>query len=295
MQNSSVTAIRVPATSANLGPGYDCLGLAVDLWLDVKARLQDEDRFSYRGEGQLPDTRHNLTHQGFALACREAGIDVPAVAFEVDNPIPLARGLGSSSAALVAGTVAADVLLNLGLGRDGVFQLCARAEGHPDNVAPAIFGDFTASAFQAGHWQARSLPLPAGWRFLFAVPEEELPTVAARKVVPHSFSRDDVISTSSRTALWAMAVASGEGELLATATSDVLHQPYRQELLPGLGEALSAALEAGAWGAYLSGAGPTVAAICGPEQQQAVAGALDGYGTVLELARAGGYTFSELP
>lgn len=295
MPNASVLVIRVPATSANLGPGYDCLGLAVDLWLEVEARLAASDRFSYSGEGQLPDTPHNLTHQGFALACREAGVTVPAVAFDVRNPIPLARGLGSSSAALVAGAVAADELLELGLGRDGVFQLCARAEGHPDNVAPAVFGDFTASAFQAGRWHARSIPLPDEWRFLFAIPEAELPTVTARKVVPDHFSREDVISTAARTALWALAVARADGELLRVATQDVLHQPYRQELLPGFAGSLTEVWEAGAWGAFLSGAGPTLAAVCGSGNQPALTAVLGRYGRVLELSGAAGYQVSARP
>lgn len=159
---SSLTSchVRVPATSANLGPGYDCLGLAVGLWLTVTATLAEEDRFDYRGEGSLPDTPHNLSHQGFAAVYRELGLDVPKVALKVNNPVPLARGLGSSSAALVAGAACADALLGGRLGRDGVFQLCARLEGHPDNVAPAVFGGFTVSAWQDGAWVSRSIPLP---------------------------------------------------------------------------------------------------------------------------------------
>lgn len=292
MPSGSEAVISVPATSANLGPGYDCLGVAVDLWLSVRAQLSDRDSFSYRGEGRIDDTPHNLSHHGFALACREAGVGVPRVAFTVSNPIPLARGLGSSSAALVAGAAAADELLNLGLGRDGVFQVCARAEGHPDNVAPAVYGDFTASALQGGRWHAGRLPLPDSWRFVFAIPESELPTVTARKAVPDSFSRDDVISTSSRTALWSLAVAQADGELLAVASHDVLHQPYRQALLPGFTETLAAARAAGAWAAFLSGAGPTVAAVCAAGSQDAVAEALGRYGRVLDLGRAGGYRVS---
>lgn len=295
MPNSSDTVIRVPATSANLGPGYDCLGLAVDLWLTVRARLAPDDRFDYSGEGQLPDTPHNLTHQGFALACREAGREAPPVAFTVSNPIPLARGLGSSSAALVAGAVAADELLALGLGQDGVFQVCARAEGHPDNVAPAVYGGFAVAAQQDGRWHARACELPEGWRFLFAVPAVELPTVTARKAVPESFARADVISSSARTALWALAVAQGDGPLLDVATRDVLHQPYREPLLPGFAAAMEDARAAGAWGTFLSGAGPTLAAICAAETVAPVTAALEGYGTVLALDRAGGYEVSAPP
>lgn len=287
--------VRVPATSANLGPGYDCLGLAVGLWLTVTATLADEDSFDYQGEGSLPDTPHNLSHQGFAAVYRELGLPVPKVALQVNNPVPLARGLGSSSAALVAGAACADALAGGKLGRDGVFQLCARLEGHPDNVAPAVFGGFTVSAWQGDSWISRSLPLPGTWKFLFALPEAELPTLQARKVVPEQFSRDDVISTAARTALWALAVAQADAGLLRTATADVLHQPYREPLLPGFRDALAASLDAGAHAAFLSGAGPAVAAICSAEQVRAVSEALSGYGRVIELPGAGGFEVSEQP
>lgn len=295
MPDSDSHVIRVPATSANLGPGYDCLGLAVDLWLEVTARLSDRDRFIYSGEGALPDTRHNLTHQGFASVYRELGQEVPSVEFTVHNPIPLARGLGSSSAALVSGAVAADLLSGGHLGRSGVFQLCARAEGHPDNVAPAVYGGFTVSARQDDGYLSRSLPLPADWRFLFAIPDFELATITARKVVPETFSRADVISTSSRTALWSLAVATADPGLLAAASHDVLHQPYREPLLPGYAEAARRAREAGAWAAFLSGAGPTLAAICPEDRVPAVTATLEAYGRVTLLSGAGGYEVSAAP
>ncbi len=295
MPASKTYLIRVPATSANLGPGYDCLGLAVDLWLEVTARLADHDSFDYHGEGQLPDTPHNLTHQGFASVYRELGLEVPRVAFTVQNPVPLARGLGSSSAALVSGAVAADRFTGGRLGPDGVFQLCARAEGHPDNVAPAVFGGFTVSARQDGSYVSRSLPVPPDWRFLFAIPEFELPTIAARKVVPETFARQDLISTASRTALWSLAVATRDPTLLDAATRDVVHQPYRERLLPGFSRALEAAREAGAWAAFLSGAGPSLAAVCAEGATTEVAEALAGYGRVIELQAVGGHEVSELP
>lgn len=289
MSHIQSTKLRVPATSANLGPGYDCLGLAVGLWLEVTATIADDNSFDYRGEGSLPDTPHNLTHQGFAAVYRELQLPVPNVALTVRNPIPLARGLGSSSAALVAGAVCADTLLGGRLGRAGLFQLCARLEGHPDNVAPAIYGGFTVSAWHDDAWVSRSLPLPADWLFLFAVPDFELPTLQARKVVPDSFSRGDVISSTSRTALWALAVAQADASLLRAATHDVLHQPYREPFLPGFADTVAAAYAAGADAAFLSGAGPTIAAICHRDQLPAVQQALSAYGRVLELPGAGGY------
>lgn len=284
--------IRVPATSANLGPGYDCLGLAVNLWLEVTVAEASEYSFTYEGEGHLPDSRQNLTNYGFTAAFRELGLEAPEVAFRVRNPIPLARGLGSSSAALVAGAAAADVLSGGRLGKDGIFQLCARAEGHPDNVAPAVYGGFTVSASRNGSYVTRSLPLPAGWRFLFAVPDFELTTVAARKVVPEEFSLQDVITTASHAALWPLAVATADPALLDTASRDVLHQPYREPLLPGFREAVEAARSAGAWAVFLSGAGPTIGTVCAAGRLEAVRAGLSGYGRVLELAGAGGFEIS---
>ena len=295
MQARQSCHVRVPATSANLGPGYDCLGLAVGLWIDVTATLADEDSFDYSGEGSLPDTPHNLSHQGFAAVYRELDLEVPRVALTVKNPVPLARGLGSSSAALVAGAACADTMLGGRLGRDGLFQLCARLEGHPDNVAPAVFGGFTVSSWHSDAWVSRSLPLPADWHFVFAIPETELPTLQARKVVPDTFSLADVISTASRTALWALAVAQADAKLLRTATYDVLHQPYREPLLPGFTDAVTGAHQAGAHAAYLSGAGPSLAAICDAAKVQDVSAALAQYGRVIELPGAGGFEVSEQP
>ena len=282
-------SITVPATSANLGPGFDTLGIAVALPLRVEATESDTDRFLYEGEGSLPDTPKNLMHQGFALVCRELGLEPVPVEFRVNSSIPLARGLGSSSAALVAGAAAADALTGNRLGRDGVFQICARAEGHPDNVAPAVFGGFTASAATDQGFVTRSLPLPATWRFLFAVPEFELPTMTARKLVPDSYSRSDTVFTSSRTALWTLAVATEDAALLAIACQDVMHEPQRMPMLPGFQEAVSRAEAAGAHGTFLSGAGPTLAAICASDTVDAVSEALAGYGRVLELPGSPGY------
>lgn len=291
--------LHVPATSANLGPGFDALGLALDLHLTVKAQRSERDSFRYRGEGSVPETPDNLLHRGFVAACRAAGARPFPVAFEADNPIPMARGLGSSSAALVAGAAAADVLLGEPLGRDGVFEVTAAIEGHPDNVAPAVYGGFTVSARDAaGRFHTRSLPLPAGWKLLFAVPDFEVFTETARGLVPESYSRADVISTSSRAALWAVAVATDEPGLLRAASLDVLHQPYRAPIIPGFLECIDNSFTAGAYAAYLSGAGPAVGVVVGEEVTGPVREALLRYagpsGRVIEPSTSSGYRTSEV-
>ena len=286
--------VRVPATSANLGPGFDCLGLALDLWLEVRARPGDRDRFAYRGDGRLPDRPDNLVHEGFRCAFEALGRPAPTIAVEAHNPIPLARGLGSSSAALVAGAALADAWSGGALTREGVFQLAARLEGHPDNVAPAVFGGFTVSAPRLeGGYATAVLALPSRWRLLFGVPTFALPTETARAALPVTVHREDAVRTAARTALWALAVARDEPELLRTASIDVLHEPYRESLVPGLRDVRAALRAAGAHAAFLSGAGPSVGAVVDEATEAACRAVLADYagprGQVLALRPGGGY------
>ena len=255
--------IQVPATSANLGPGFDSLGLAVSLYLSVELTESEQDSFIYSGNGHVENTPNNLLHQGFREAYRVVGKVAPKVTLKVHNPIPLARGLGSSSAALVAGVALADKLLGHELGRDGVFQITAAQEGHPDNVAPAVYGGFTVSARKDdGQYLSQSLPIPEAWQLLFAVPDFELLTSESRAVLPESYSRADAVYNSSRSALWTTAVALNKPELLTVASQDKLHEPYREPLIKGMRDCRQAMQQAGAVATYLSGAGPTLAAIC---------------------------------
>ena len=294
LRSCAMLRVRVPATSANLGPGFDCLGLALDLWLEVRARAHDRDRFTYRGDGRLPDRADNLIHQGFRRAFEVLGRPAPTVAFEAHNPIPLTRGLGSSSAALVAGVALADAWSGGELTRQGVFDVAAELEGHPDNVAPAVFGGFTVSAPRpAGGYTTSVLALPPGWRLLFGVPAYPMPTERARSVLPATVHRRDAVQTAARAALWALAVARDEPELLRTASIDVLHEPYREILVPGLRDVRAALRDAGAYAAFLSGAGPTVGAVVSEATATACHAALEAFvgaaGRVLSLRAAGGY------
>lgn len=256
--------VTVCASSANLGPGFDCLGLSVGLELTVRAHPAPHDRFVYRGDGALPDTPDNLIHRGFRAAYAASGHEAPPVRLEVDNPIPLARGLGSSSAALVAGALLGDAAAGGPLGPEGVFQLTADLEGHPDNVAPALFGGLTVCARDDAAWLARVLPWPPSWRLLFGVPPFEVRTEDARAVLPDRIPRAEAVLTASRVSLWPLAVLRDEPELLRFASRDVTHEPYRQHLMPGFAVAQEGLRAAGAWAAYLSGSGPTIAAVCPP-------------------------------
>jgi homoserine kinase len=281
--------VRVPATIANLGPGFDALGLAVGLHLEVAAGNAASDSFAYAGDGSIPpgDT---LVHEAYRAACQEMGIAPRPLAVSAVNEIPLARGLGSSSAALVAGAAVADALHGHPLGRDGVLRVCARLEGHPDNVAPAVLGGFTASAGEP--LVSVALPTPASWRIVVAVPAFELLTSRARAVLPAEVSRQDAVFNLARAALWVAAVASGRPDALREASRDRLHQPYRAPLVPGLEEAIEDALAAGADAAFLAGAGPSVAAIARDDAVAEVRAALNHFALrVHVLPVAPGYEF----
>ncbi len=285
----------VPATSANLGPGFDTLGLAVELRLEVRLTPSATDGFVYRGDGNVANTADNLVHRGFRAAYERLGQTPPTVTFEVSNPIPLARGLGSSSAALVAGAALADAMLDNQLGADGILQLTAAIEGHPDNVAPAVYGGFTVSAADAtGTYHSASLPVPPSWRLLFGVPAFELSTAQARQVVPTTVALADALRTSSRAALWVAAVAQDRPELLRAASRDVLHQPHRAPLVPGFLQACDDALAHGAYAVFLSGAGPTVGVVCAPDHEAGCRAALERFvgaaGRVLAPRPATGFT-----
>ncbi len=262
---NKMARVRVPATMANLGSGFDSLGMAVSLWLEVDAELSNTDVFEYTGTGQIFET-DNLIHQGFRAAFKHAGLAAPTVKLTAQNPIPLARGLGSSSAALVAGAALGAAFIGGSFGKDAVLQVCAKLEGHPDNVAPAVLGGFTASVMQGDIPISISMPVPKDWRVLVAVPRTELKTEHARAALPDHYSRADMVFNLSRAALWVAGVATANTDVLREACRDAMHQPYRAPLIPGMENAIEGALEAGAVAAFLSGAGPSVSAIVNSSQ-----------------------------
>jgi homoserine kinase len=287
-----VARVRVPATMANLGPGFDALGLAVGLHCEATAELSSEDSFVYNGDSTA-FTADNLMHQGWREAHRALHLEAPRVTLRCLNPIPLARGLGSSSAALVAGAALADARLEGRLGREGVLRVCAALEGHPDNVAPAVLGGFTASVMRADEPLTSSFVLPSDVQVLVAVPDFELKTSEARAALPAQYSREDMVFNLSRAALWVAAIASGRLEWLREACRDRLHQPYRARLVPGLEAAIEDALAAGALAAFLSGAGPSLGALVTAETLDAVEARLQRFSSrVLRLRPGAGYEIS---
>jgi homoserine kinase len=255
--------VRVPATSANLGPGFDALGLALALYNEVTAAEADSVSVRIEGEGagRLPPNSHNVVARGVRQAYEAAGRPFRGVALTCVNRVPAARGLGSSAAAWVGGLVAGNALLGEPLSREALLALAARAEGHPDNVAAALLGGLTVCcAHGDGRVATVSLPVPGGVRWVVLVPEVTSATAEARAVLPQSVPRADAVFNVQRVALLLAALQAGRLDVLGIALDDRLHQPYRLKLFPWMPAVADAARAAGALGCVLSGAGPSLLA-----------------------------------
>ncbi len=252
--------VRVPASSANLGPGFDALGLALGVYLTC--RFERAERLSIRASGRdacrISTAEDNLIWQTALAVARDVGETLPFIDLEIENDIPLGKGLGSSAAALTAGVVIADHLLALHWKPHRILDEAARIEGHPDNVAACVLGSIVASAIDAGGVaRAVRLELPARYGIAVVVPDFALPTAEARAVLPDCYSRQDAIFNVQRSALLIAALSTGTTSAFPTALEDKLHQPYRYALVPGLEEIVKLRAP-GLLGCALSGAGPSI-------------------------------------
>jgi homoserine kinase len=280
MPSSSLTApartvrVRVPSTTANLGPGFDCLGMALRLYNTLELTALGEvssaqgqppagtAEVTITGEGaaKLARDRGHLVLQAADALAERAGLRVEGWRLVQHNAIPLARGLGSSSAAIVGGLVACNEALQLGWGAEALLALANEIEGHPDNVAPALHGGLTVSCVSAGVLDCLHFPPPDGLRAALAIPDFEVSTEQARRALPREIPYADGVYNTCHAAMTIASLMSGRLEVLARAMQDRLHQPYRAHLVPGLELACRAALGTGAQGAALSGSGPTIIA-----------------------------------
>lgn len=273
--------VRVPASSANLGPGFDTLGLALALHNEVE--MEESDRISVtvlgEGEGRLDEGAQNVVARGAARAFEAAGRPRPGVRIRCINRIPLGRGLGSSAAAWVGGLVGANALMDAPLDQNALLTLAAHAEGHPDNVAAALLGGLTVSCSTEGGVVAVALAVPSDIAWVALIPEMESSTREARAVLPEMLSRADAVFNVQRVSLLLAALGSGRPDLLGLAMHDRIHQPYRLRLFPWMSAVQAAARDAGALGCVLSGAGSTMLA--------AVQGSPDGVAREMEAALHG--------
>jgi homoserine kinase len=294
MKNLSV---RVPATSANLGSGFDCLGLALALYNTVVVRPAQHTQVIVRGEGEgrLASDGRNMIYRTITSVFNDRGLIPPPLQLECENTIPVARGLGSSSSAVAAGLVIARALLDNALSELDLVRIGARIEGHPDNIVPCLLGGVRVCVNARGHIVTSAVSAPANLRGVVFVPDVPMRTEEARAALPRNVTMKQAVFNVGRAALLVAALEHGDFDLLRTATEDALHQPPRSRIFPAFPNIIERALAAGAHGAFLSGAGSSVLAFATQNsdkialamQQAAAERSIGGYSQVLDLDRTG--------
>ena len=273
--------VDVPATTANLGPGFDCLGAALDLSnrFELRCIEGDGERFELVIEGSegshLRGGPDNLVYRAAQRVWKEAGEDPIAVEARVRLAVPPARGLGSSATAIVAGLMGANALIGEPLSREKLLELAIDIEGHPDNVVPSLLGGLCMTAKAASHrwrvvrceWSSEVIPV-------VAIPAIRLSTSEARRVMPKAISIPDAVTNLGSLTLLLQGLRTGNGDLIADGMHDRIHEPYRWGLIQGGRQVRQAALEAGAWGCVISGAGPSILALASRDVAAAVSRAM---------------------
>jgi len=253
--------LQIPATSANLGAGFDALGLALDLYNYVE--MEESDRIDITSSDSIPvpTDEKNLIYVSVSDLYRVCGKTLKGLTLRQTNNIPMTRGLGSSSACIVAGLVGANRMLGDPLSADDLVDLAAQIEGHPDNTAPALLGGIVTAVFDGRkvHWVKQEVFTKL--KFAAIIPDFELSTEKARACLPKEVTHKDAVYNLSRAALFSASLLTGKFENLRTAVHDRLHQPYRMELIPRCREVFDIAYTHGAYAVYISGAGPTVMAV----------------------------------
>ena len=262
--------VKVPATSANLGSGFDVAGLALTLYNTFTFELS-EDGLNIKGCPEQFCNENNLTYQAFKRAAEVCGLEYQGVNIECSGEVPYTRGLGSSSTCIVAGIVGAFAFKDKVEERQEILELATSIEGHPDNVAPAIFGGVTVSVMEEDNVLTLNIPVKHDYRFVALIPPFTLSTEQSRAVLPQILPRTDAIKNVSHLALMVASLINGYDEGLKLGFKDRLHQPYRGDLIAGFDE-IMAVLEKDeqVLGAYLSGAGPTIMAVIHADDRMGV-------------------------
>lgn len=288
--------VRAPASSANLGPGFDSFAIALPLLAEFEVRPARAWAVSLDGDGEERSPDDDLFVVAARAVARAAKEHLSPQHVTQRSAIPLARGLGSSAAAIAAGVAAANAILGAPLDRRTLLRVAAEVEGHPDNVAAALYGGMTVALPTDDGPIATRFPFPSAWRVCLLVPNGKLSTKEARAALPANVSRADAVFNLSHAAALVAAILRADGALLSIAMNDRLHQPARARLVPSLEPILEAARSAGAFGAALSGAGPAVLAFAPARLAARVVGAMEeaaeaeeapGRGRVLRVRAAG--------
>lgn len=265
--------VKVPATTANMGAGFDTFGMALAMYNTVGLRRLQGRGIRLVNMGShtksMEQPRENLTVRAARRVFETVGQPFGGLEFKMYNVIPVSRGLGSSAAAIVGGLLAANLLLDEPLGREDLLELAVELEGHSDNVAPALYGGFVSSCQRGGKTVALRLTPPEDLRVIAAVPDFFLSTSRARKILPAEVRREDAVHNIQCAALMVGAMATGDLQLFAVAFDDRLHQEPRYRLIKGAKRVLRAAKGAGALAAGISGAGPTLIAFADSEAKSA--------------------------
>tara|TARA_B100000029_G_scaffold248651_1_gene245430 strand:- start:3226 stop:4125 length:900 start_codon:yes stop_codon:yes gene_type:complete len=253
--------VKVPATSANMGPGFDSLGIALDIWNEVRI---SKGPFSIKidgtGEEELPKDTSNLVYKSFCKVFEEIDEIVPEVKLSCTNRIPLTRGMGSSSAALIGGLMSGNAMAGSPLSTSEILNIGAKIEKHPDNVAPALLGGVQIGIYDQEKLITANVPFPEDLRVVLYVPNQVMPTDQARNILAPKVAREDAVYNIGRSALLVQSLVTGDLQNLKYATQDMLHQPQRQKQFFPMKNIIKAAMEAGAFGAFLSGAGSSILA-----------------------------------
>ncbi len=259
--------IRIPATSANLGAGFDALGLALNYYNYVTMEESDRIDITSNDDQPIPTDESNLIYTSAKDLFAVCGHELKGLKLVQTNNIPMARGLGSSSACIIAGLVGANTMLGGPLNLDELVNMAAQIEGHPDNTAPALLGGIVTAVFDGNKVEWVKQEVFTRLKFVAIIPNYELKTEKARAALPEKIAHKDAVFNLSRAALFSASLLTGKYENLRTAVDDRLHQPYRMELMPHAKEVFDIAYTLGAYGVYVSGAGPTVMAIVDEENR----------------------------
>lgn len=267
--------VSVPATTANLGVGFDCLGAALTMANEFQfTQVDTNTKLKITVEGKeakkVSTDDSNLLYQSFLQLYQQIKQTPPNVEIIIKLGVPFSRGLGSSATAIVGGLLGANNLAGNPLSQAELIKMAIAIEGHPDNVVPALLGNCQLSVGEAEEWHISSIPWHQDIIPVVAIPNFELSTEEARAVLPTEYSRSDAIFNISRMGLLLRALATNNGEWLQTALADKLHQPYRQTLITGYDQVKQAAIASGAYGMVISGAGPTLLALTNPRNREQV-------------------------
>ncbi len=263
--NPKATA-RVPASTTNLGPGFDVLGLALQLYSEVTLETTEtETQVIVKGvdADKIPSTPEHIAFQAVELVFEQSGSKRPkGFKLEIENGIPAIRGLGGSGTAILGGLLTANALCGTPFSNEELLNFATELEGHPDNVAASLYGGLVVSAQENTEVHTVRLPCPPILSIVLAIPDFPLSTEQARNVLPTSVGFADAVYNTSRSTLLIASIVTGQFEMLRVAMKDRLHQPYRTSLIPGFNDVAEAATAAGALSVALSGAGPSIAAYC---------------------------------